>query len=60
MQQALDYGTTLDVPFVFSSNGDGFLEHDRTVTSGTIERELALDAFPAPAELWNVTAAGKD
>jgi len=52
MQQALDYGTTLDVPFVFSTNGDAFLEHDRTVTSGTIERELALGAFPSPAELW--------
>lgn len=52
MQQALDYGTTLDVPFVFSTNGDAFLEHDRTVTSGTIERELALGAFPSPTELW--------
>jgi type I restriction enzyme R subunit len=53
MQQALDYGTTLDVPFVFSTNGDAFLEHDRTVTSGTVERELPLAAFPSPAELWD-------
>ena len=52
MQQALAYAATLDVPFVFSSNGDGFLEHDRTVTAGTVERELALAGFPSPAELW--------
>jgi type I restriction enzyme R subunit len=30
MQQALDYATTLNIPFVFSSNGDGFVFHDRT------------------------------
>ncbi len=30
MQQALGYAETLDIPFVYSSNGDGFLEHDRT------------------------------
>src|ERR1700757_2243175 len=30
MQQALDYATTLEIPFVFSSNGDGFIFHDRT------------------------------
>jgi type I restriction enzyme, R subunit len=52
MQQGLDYAEVLDVPFVYSTNGDGFLEHDRTVTSGIVERELALDAFPSPAELW--------
>src|ERR1039457_7190305 len=32
MQQALEYAEMMDVPFVFSSNGDGFLFHDRTVT----------------------------
>ncbi len=52
MQQALAYAEILDVPFAFSSNGDGFLEHDRTGMSVTPERELALDAFPTPAELW--------
>lgn len=52
MQQALDYATTLDIPFVFSSNGDGFLFHDRTRADGEIERELALSSFPSPAELW--------
>ena len=52
MQQALDYADTLDVPFVFSSNGDGFAFHDRTGSSEHVEQEIALDAFPAPATLW--------
>lgn len=52
MQQALNYAEILDIPFVYSSNGDAFLEHDRTVTSGIIEREIPLDSFPTPAELW--------
>jgi type I restriction enzyme, R subunit len=52
MQQALGYAEPLDVPFVFSSNGDGFLFHDKTVTSGTIEKTLPLTGFPSPEELW--------
>lgn len=52
MQQALDYAATLDVPFVFSSNGDGFVFHDRTGRSVPIETNLGLDAFPSPPELW--------
>jgi type I restriction enzyme, R subunit len=52
MQQALGYADTLDIPFVYSSNGDAFLEHDRTRTSGKLEREISLDAFPSPDELW--------
>ncbi len=52
MQQALNYAETLAVPFVFSSNGDGFLMHDRTGQSAKTEQELALDQFPTPAELW--------
>ncbi len=52
MQQALDYAETLNIPFVFSSNGDGFLFHDRTGTSNPREAGVALDAFPSPAELW--------
>ena len=52
MQQALGYAEPLDVPFVFSSNGDGFLFHDKTVTSGTIEKTLPLSGFPSPEELW--------
>jgi type I restriction enzyme R subunit len=53
MQQGLNYGEILDIPFVYSSNGDGFLEHDRTAESGTIERELTLNQFPSPEDLWN-------
>lgn len=52
MQQALDYAATLDIPFVFSSNGDGFVFHDRTGQSATIETDLGLNAFPLPADLW--------
>ena len=52
MQQALAYAETLDVPFVFSTNGDGFLFHDRLATSGAVEHELQLDQFPSPTELW--------
>jgi type I restriction enzyme, R subunit len=52
MQQGLDYATTLDIPFVFSSNGDGFVFHDRTGASATKETNLGLDAFPSPADLW--------
>lgn len=52
IQQGINYAEILDIPFVYSSNGDGFLQHDRTVTEGTIERELSLDQFPSPQELW--------
>ncbi len=52
MQQALNYAETLGVPFVFSSNGDAFLFHDRTGHAAKTEQELALDSFPGPAELW--------
>ena len=52
MQQALDYARILDIPCVFSSNGDGFLFHDRTVKDGNIETQLDNDHFPTPAQLW--------
>ena len=52
MQQALDYAVTLDIPFVFSSNGDGFVFHDCTGASDTPETVLPLDAFPSPDDLW--------
>ena len=52
MQQGLDYAQILDIPFVFSSNGDGFLFHDKTKISGNIEIELDNDSFPSPQELW--------
>ena len=52
MQKALDYAETLAIPFVFSSNGDGFVFHDRTGASTPREANLALDAFPTPGDLW--------
>jgi type I restriction enzyme R subunit len=52
MQQGLDYAAALDIPFVFSSNGDGFVFHDRTGQGATTEANLGLDAFPSPADLW--------
>ena len=52
MQQALDYAETLHIPFVFSSNGEGFVCHDRTGLSAERETSLSLNAFPAPSELW--------
>jgi type I restriction enzyme R subunit len=52
MQQGLWYASSLDIPFVYSSNGDGFLEHDKTVTNGIIEKELQLNQFPSPQELY--------
>src|SRR5690349_8950639 len=52
IQQGLEYAATLDIPFVFSSNGDGFLFHDRTGLSAPVETNLDLDAFPSPADLW--------
>jgi type I restriction enzyme R subunit len=59
MQQALDYAATLNIPFVFSSNGDGFVFHDRTGTSEQKEATLSLDAFPSPKELWTKYRAWK-
>jgi type I restriction enzyme R subunit len=52
IQQGLDYAATLDIPFVFASNGDGFVFHDRTGQSHLTETNLGLDAFPSPADLW--------
>jgi type I restriction enzyme R subunit len=52
MQQALEYAQILDLPFAYSSNGDAFLEHDRTGSSGAVEREIPLDQFPSPEDLW--------
>src|ERR1035441_3746533 len=52
IQQALGYATTLNIPFVFSSNGDGFLFHDRTGKSPQRETTLPLESLPTPAGLW--------
>lgn len=49
MQQGIEYAEILDVPYVYSSNGGGFLEHDMTTGK---EREISLDEFPSPEDLW--------
>lgn len=55
MQQALDYAEKLDVPFAISSNGDGFLFHDRSgLFFSQPETELPLHALPGPEQLWTV------
>lgn len=53
MQQTLNYAESLEIPFVFSSNGDAFLEHDKTIGQGNSEQEIPLEAFPTPDELVN-------
>ena len=50
MQQALEYAEMLDIKFVYSTNGKGFLEHD-LFTGG--EREIDMDNFPTEDELWS-------
>ena len=53
MQQGLDYARLLDVPFIFASNGDGFIFHDKTAPDGSpIESEIQLEEFPSPESLW--------
>lgn len=52
MQQALAYAEMLDAPFAISSNGDGFLIHDRTGLTLPVERELQLSEFPSLDDLW--------
>jgi type I restriction enzyme R subunit len=52
MQQALEYSEILQIPFVFTSNGDSFVFHDKTRTDGILEQELSLDNFPSPEVLW--------
>ena len=53
MQQWLEYWKMLDIPFVYSSNWDWFLEHDRTKSDWEIEKQLSLDNFPSPEELYD-------
>ncbi|MEX0934936.1 MAG: DEAD/DEAH box helicase family protein [Candidatus Paceibacterota bacterium] len=59
LQQALEYAEQLDIPFVYSSNGKSFLEHDRT-HSKKLEKELSNDEFPAPGDLYNRYIATKE
>ncbi len=60
IQQALTYADMLQIPFAFSSNGDGFVFHDRTGQSAQAETNLALDEFPSPAELGAKLAKWKN
>lgn len=48
MQQAIEYAEILDLPFAYSSNGEGFVEHD--LLNGK-ETSLTMDKFPSPDEL---------
>ena len=52
MQQSLNYAETLDLPFAFSSNGDGFAFHDKSALSQELETVLDNNAFPSPEDLW--------
>ena len=52
MQQGLDYASLLDVPFIFTSNGDGFIFHDKT-NPQALETEISLEEFPSPQMLWD-------
>jgi len=54
IQQGIEYSNILDIPIVYSSNGDGFYEHDKTLSTGQIERNISLDNFPSPDELWQI------
>ena len=58
--EALEHASDLDVPFVYCSNGDGFIEHDRTKTEGERERMLSMDQFPSPDALWQRYRDAKD
>ncbi len=52
LQQALEYANILDIPCVFSSNGNGFVFHDRTAIGNDIEKDLTINEFPSPNALW--------
>lgn len=51
MQQAVEYAEQLDVPFVFTSNGDSFVLHDRTGLFDKVEQTISLEEFPSPERL---------
>lgn len=59
LQQGLDYAESLAIPFVFASNGDGFVFHDRTGLRDMKEENLSLDQFPSPDELWQLYSTWK-
>lgn len=57
MQQAIDYAEMLDVPFAFSSNGDGYIKKNMITKE---EVEIGLDEFPSPEDMWKeyITCSG--
>jgi type I restriction enzyme R subunit len=59
MPQAIEYARLLDVPFAFASNGDGFIFRDETLTDGVLEKQIALNDFPSPQQLWDRYCAWK-
>jgi type I restriction enzyme R subunit len=59
MQQALDYAVTLNIPFVFSSNGDGFVFHDRTGLSPRRKPPSRSTSSLTPSSSGPNTANGK-
>ena len=59
MAQAIQYAELLNVPFSFTSNGDGFVFRDATLATGVLEQNLTLDEFPSPTELWERFCAWK-
>src|SRR3989339_1955057 len=54
LQQALNYAKILDIPIAFSSNGDGFVQHDCSGYFSAPEKQLSINEFPSPDELWKV------
>ena len=60
MQQAIEYAQMLQVPFAYSSNGDGFMEHDFTGGGDKIEVAFPLSEFPSPENLWERYLQSKD
>jgi type I restriction enzyme R subunit len=59
MAQAINYAELLGVPFCFASNGDGFVFRDATLADGVLERNLSLEEFPSPQDLWERYCAWK-
>lgn len=59
MQQGMGYSELLQVPFTFSSNGDAFLFRNNLRSEGVLEREISLDEFPSPQQLWEWWEAAK-
>jgi len=60
MQQGIEYARLLDVPFVFATNGDGFIFRDATVADGELmEKPITLGEYPSPSELWQKLCLSK-